>query len=112
MNVGFLIVLLFASIPFLFEFEMLGANPMTKLSFAEVLRLRNFRGQRWAWGFGILLIMITLLAAAPSASGKSYSVGIGMLLVVALSQLCIWVLVYVRVRRARAAPRDCRRDAA
>lgn len=112
MNVGLLIVLFFASVPFLFEFETLGSDPRGTLSLSAVLRLRHFRSQRWAWGFAILFTVLVFLAAAPTASGKSYTAGNRVLFVVALSQIGLWVFAYIRVRRARTALKAREQDAA
>lgn len=102
MDTGLLIVLNLLTIPFVAEFELLGAKNGAIPRLLDVLNLKTVRTQRWLslfMAFVLLIFVISLFAT------KKHQVSLVLALIVAAINIVVWTLLVIRVKRSRSATR-------
>lgn len=97
MDIGTLILLHFAAIPFIYEFDLIARMQGAMPRFFQVIALSNFRRQRWAIGFSALWLL--LLALALSASAQ-HPANLRVFASVFLVQAACWGHAIYRAKRA------------
>lgn len=100
MNLGILLILNFASVPFIFEAETLGVKLKTFPPLSNILKLKNVLKTRWIKLYGLFIIIMAIILMTPSRSGKSYSSGYVQLSIIILFQAVFWIFVICKIRNS------------
>ena len=101
MNIGFLLLINFLSIPFLAECELLGKKTGKFPRLQNVIKLINVRVKRWLKLYLVFISIFTLIALSPSKSGKEYPATFELFLVIAVIQILAWSIVYLKIRQSK-----------
>ncbi|WP_058085848.1 hypothetical protein [Aquabacterium parvum] len=96
MDIGTFILLHFATIPLIHEFDHIACKQGSMPRFSQVVALSNFRRQRWAISFGILWL---LLLALTISSSEAHPVNLRVFALAFLVQAACWGHAIYRARR-------------
>ena len=97
MDIGTFVLLHFATIPLIHEFDHIARKQGAMPRFTQVVALSNFRRQRWAIGFATLWLLLLALALS---SSEQHPVNLRVFVSVFLLQAACWGHAIYRVKRA------------
>ena len=97
MDTGTFVLLHFATIPLIHEFDHITRKQGAMPRFTQVVALSNFRRQRWAISFVILWLLLLALALT---SSRQHPVNLRVFASVFLVQAACWGHAIYRAKRA------------
>ena len=95
MEVGFLVILNWAVLPFISEADEIAVRGGI---FPKFLLLRSFRRQRWALGHIFILV---ILVAADQSGTKSHPAGDGLMFFLLALHAFLWAWIAMRKAKSR-----------